>query len=115
MTSSCVTRRNRAIEEVFRGGDGSRNRRLGLFSLPFSVRPREKRTECTQKCAQKRVPTRVVSRRYKALLWLSVKGHGLNAGRPHRFAVDRVRVSVFVTVYLQVRGEVAERLKAAVC
>ncbi len=45
----------------------------------------------------------------------SVKGDGLNGDRLHGFAVERFSVSVFVTYTWRVRGEVAERLKAAVC
>ena len=45
----------------------------------------------------------------------SVGGDGLNDGRLQRFVSERFRVRVFITLYLQTRGEVAERLKAAVC
>ncbi len=45
----------------------------------------------------------------------SVGGDGLNDGRLERFVSERFRVSVLITLYLQMRGEVAERLKAAVC
>jgi hypothetical protein len=41
----------------------------------------------------------------------SVKGDGLNGRRFHRFAFERFDVSILVHVYLQTRGEVAERLK----
>ena len=67
---------------------------------------------CPEACAQKSRQPTIQS---PLVVAFNVKGHGLNAGRPHRFAGERVRVSVFVTVYLHARGEVAERLKAAVC
>ena len=45
----------------------------------------------------------------------SVKGDGLNADRLHRFPVEALPCKYLGHVYLQTRGEVAERLKAAVC
>ncbi len=45
----------------------------------------------------------------------SVGGDCLNDDRLHRFVSERFGVSVLITLYLQMRGEVAERLKAAVC
>ena len=50
-----------------------------------------------------------------SLVALSGTGDGLNARRLHRFAVEHFRINILVTLYLQTRGEVAERLKAAVC
>lgn len=45
----------------------------------------------------------------------SVKGEGLHAAGHHRVFVERFRVTVLCLVYLNVCGEVAETLKAAVC
>ena len=45
----------------------------------------------------------------------SVKGDGSNARRLHGFAVKAFPRKCLCRVYLQTRGEVAERLKAAVC
>ena len=92
-------------------GDGQRNRRLVAFSFRFLNRSIEKRAECAQECAQTRVPKRVARRRYKALLWLRLasKGDGLNEGSPSPLALRTFPCKCLGHVYLQVRGEVAER------
>jgi len=81
------------------------------------IRPSEKRALRAQECARQRCaqtgshPTTQSSR----IVTFNTKGDGLDAGRLQRFAIERFRLSVIVTLYLQTRGEVAERLKAAVC
>ena len=45
----------------------------------------------------------------------SVKGDGLNGGRLQALSYRAFPCKSLGHVYLQVRGEVAERLKAAVC
>ena len=98
-------------------GDGQENRRLGLFSFHFLNGPIAKRAGCAQKCAQTNVsktrtkPTTEGTR----VAALSVKGDGLKASRLYSCAIRCFGVSAFCHVYLQLRGEVAERLKAAVC
>ena len=67
---------------------------------------------CPVECAQEEYQPTTHSNRVVAL---SGKGDGLNAGSPSCVRW-RVLPSKFpFPVYLQVRGEVAERLKAAVC
>ena len=58
----------------------------------------------------------MVRRRHKAFVWLQLTARRrLDVGRLHRFATEPFPCKCNLLVYLQTRGEVAERLKAAVC
>ena len=98
-------------------GDGQKNRRLASFPLGFLNGASEKRAVCAQMCAQTGVPkTRSqLTIQNTLVVAFSVEGDGLNGDRLHRFAVESVPCKCLRHVYLQTRGEVAERLKAAVC
>jgi hypothetical protein len=86
-------------------------------SFRFLIRPSEKRFLCAQECAPPscaRRSTQPTAQRTRVVTF-NDKGDGLDAGRLHGFATERFPVSVLRHVYLETRGEVAERLKAAVC
>jgi hypothetical protein len=98
-------------------GDGQRNRRLLAFSFRFLNRLSEKRALCAQECAPHgcaRTTSQPTTQNTRVVA-LNCKGDGLDARRLHRFAIERFRVSIVVTYTCRTRGEVAERLKAAVC
>jgi hypothetical protein len=98
-------------------GDGQRNRRLLAFSFRFLNRPSEKRTVCAQECAPQgcaQTNSEPTIQSTRAVI-VNAKGDGLDAGRLHRFAIRAFPCKCNCHVYLQTRGEVAERLKAAVC
>jgi len=101
---------------VLAEGDGQENRRLGAFSFRFLNRRGEKPADCAQECAQTCVPKASITRRYKLLSWLHLTSEA-TAWTAVAFtaSLSKFPCKCLGHVYLQVRGEVAERLKAAVC
>jgi hypothetical protein len=84
---------------VIEGRRRQRNRRLLAFSFRFLNRQSEKRTACAQECAphgcaQSNCQPTTQSIR---LVTVNAKGDGFDVNRLHRFAIERVPVSVIFT------------------
>ena len=67
---------------------------------------------CPNQCAQNENATTV---QRTLVVAFSAKGDGLSGGRLQALSYRAFPCKSLGRVYLQVRGEVAERLKAAVC
>jgi len=82
-----------------REGDGQGNRRLVPFFLPFSEQTeREARRVCPEVCPDGVPTARSMPRIQGSLVVaISVNGDGLNGDRFDRLAVERFRVSIFVS------------------
>jgi hypothetical protein len=79
-------------------GDGQKNRRLVTFSFRFLSRFSERRCSCPGVCPNSVPKTRrLPTMQSIVVLAFNDEGGGLDGGRLHCFAVERFRVSVFVT------------------